>query len=57
VTAAQISGATLALDLQGGGMLDFALFAPTSGATLSVASDGHGGTELTVLAGGDFPAA
>ena len=48
VTSAQITGDTLAIDIQGGGALDYTLANPPSGARIVLSSDGSGGTNLTL---------
>jgi hypothetical protein len=53
-TSAAISGDTLTVDLNGGGTLSYTLNTPPSGVTIGLASDGDGGTDLSLSA--DAPA-
>jgi hypothetical protein len=47
-TSAAITGDTLAIDLQGGGTLDYNLANPPTGVRIVLSSDGAGGTDLTL---------
>jgi hypothetical protein len=47
-TSAQITGDTLAIDIQGGGTLDYKLANPPSGVRIILSSDGAAGMNLTL---------
>jgi hypothetical protein len=48
VTSAQISGDTLAIDIEGGDTLDYTLANPPTNVRIVLSSDGDGGTNLTL---------
>jgi hypothetical protein len=48
VTSAQISGDTLAIDIEGGDTLDYTLANPPTNVRIVLAGDGDGGTNLTL---------
>jgi hypothetical protein len=48
VTSAEINGDTLAIDIEGGGTLDYTLANPPTNVRIVLSSDGDGGTNLTL---------